>query len=131
MRLVSGLLAAQPFFSVLTGDKSLRARAHGQDHQTAATDGSAYSGKRRRTPKAPLAIRGGGLRGIEYDMPVASAQLKSCLVIAGLYADGETTMHQPAASRDHTERMLEKHGRGACGGWTDLEDYSRQGASGR
>ena len=55
---------------------------------------------------APLAFTGGGLTGIEYDMPVASAQLKSCIMIAGLYADGETTVIQPAESRDHTERMM-------------------------
>ena len=109
MRLVSGLLAAQPFFSVLTGDKSLRARPMGRIIKPLQQMGARIQG-RDGDGKAPLAIRGGGLRGVEYDMPVASAQLKSCLVIAGLYADGETTLHQPAASRDHTERMLENMG---------------------
>ena len=109
MRLVSGLLAAQPFFSVLTGDKSLRSRPMGRIIKPLQQMGAEIQG-RDGDSKAPLAIRGGGLRGIEYDMPVASAQLKSCLVIAGLYADGETTLHQPAASRDHTERMLENMG---------------------
>ena len=109
MRLVSGLLAAQPFFSVLTGDKSLRSRPMGRIIKPLQQMGAGIQG-RDGNGKAPLAIRGGGLRGIEYDMPVASAQLKSCLVIAGLYAEGETTLHQPAASRDHTERMLENMG---------------------
>ena len=109
MRLVSGLLAAQPFFSVLTGDKSLRARPMGRIIKPLQQMGAHIQG-RDGDGKAPLAISGGGLRGIEYDMPVASAQLKSCLVIAGLYADGETVLHQPAASRDHTERMLENMG---------------------
>ncbi len=109
MRLVSGLLAAQPFFSVLTGDKSLRSRPMGRIIKPLQQMGAHIQG-RDGDNKAPLAIRGGGLRGIEYDMPVASAQLKSCLVIAGLYADGETVLHQPAASRDHTERMLENMG---------------------
>ncbi len=109
MRLVSGLLAAQPFFSVLTGDKSLRSRPMGRIIKPLQQMGAHIQG-RDGDSKAPLAIQGGGLRGIEYDMPVASAQLKSCLIIAGLYADGETTLHQPAASRDHTERMLENMG---------------------
>ncbi len=109
MRLVSGLLAAQPFFSVITGDKSLRSRPMGRIIKPLQQMGARIQG-RDSDGKAPLAIRGGGLRGIEYDMPVASAQLKSCLVIAGLYADGETTLHQPATSRDHTERMLENMG---------------------
>jgi 3-phosphoshikimate 1-carboxyvinyltransferase len=61
---------------------------------------------RKDNSLAPLAIRGGGLVGIKYDMPVASAQLKSSILIAGLYADGETTVNQPALSRDHTERMM-------------------------
>ena len=59
---------------------------------------------------APLTIRGGDLKAIEYTLPVASAQLKSALVIAGLFANGETVLHQPALSRDHTERMLEAMG---------------------
>ena len=59
---------------------------------------------------APLSFRGNNLRGIEYDMPVASAQLKSCLLIAGLYSDGDIILNQPATSRDHTERMLSSMG---------------------
>ena len=55
---------------------------------------------------APLVISGGSLRGIEYDLPVASAQVKSCIMLAGLTADGDTVIHQPALSRDHTERMV-------------------------
>ena len=68
---------------------------------------------------APLAVKGGGLTGIEFTQPVASAQVKSSVLIAGLYADGETTVHQPAASRDHTERML-----GAMGADIDVNGLS-------
>ena len=109
MRLVSGLLAGQPFFSIITGDRSLRSRPMGRIVKPLREMGAQVMG-RSRDSLAPLAIRGGNLRGIEYDMPVASAQVKSCLLIAGLHAQGETVIHQPAASRDHTERMLERMG---------------------
>ena len=109
MRLVSGLLAGQPFFSVITGDRSLRSRPMGRIVKPLREMGAQVMG-RSEDSLAPLAIRGGNLRGIEYDMPVASAQVKSCLLIAGLHAQGETVIHQPAASRDHTERMLERMG---------------------
>lgn len=105
MRLLSGLLAAQPFFSVLTGDSSLRSRPMGRVVQPLTQMGAQIGGRRDNT-LAPLAIRGGALRGIEYNMPVASAQVKSSIMLAGLSADGETVLHQPALSRDHTERMV-------------------------
>ena len=105
MRLVSGLLAAQPFFSVITGDDSLRKRPMRRILTPLEMMGAAVMG-RGGGSLAPLAFRGGGLRGIEYAMPVASAQLKSCILIAGLFADGETAVLQPAESRDHTERMM-------------------------
>lgn len=105
MRLVSGLLAAQPFFSVITGDDSLRKRPMRRILTPLEMMGAAVMG-RGGGSLAPLAFRGGGLRGIEYAMPVASAQLKSCILIAGLFADGETAVMQPAESRDHTERMM-------------------------
>lgn len=105
MRLVSGLLAAQPFFSVITGDDSLRKRPMRRILTPLEMMGAAVMG-RGGGSLAPLAFRGGGLRGIEYAMPVASAQLKSCILIAGLFADGETAVVQPAESRDHTERMM-------------------------
>jgi len=109
MRLLCGLLAGQPFLSVITGDRSLRSRPMDRIIKPLSQMGAGVQG-RDNNSKAPLVIRGGNLRGIEYNMPVASAQLKSCIIIAGLFARGETTLHQPAASRDHTERMLQHMG---------------------
>lgn len=109
MRLISGLLAAQPFFSVITGDGSLRSRPMDRILQPLKQMGAQIQG-RDNDSKAPLVFHGGQLHGIEYEMPVASAQLKSCLIIAALFAEGKTVLHQPAASRDHTERMLEQMG---------------------
>ena len=105
MRLVTGLLAAQPFFSVITGDRSLRNRPMKRIATPLTSMGAVISG-RRDGSLAPLAVNGGNLRGIDYEMPVASAQLKSSILIAGLYAKGRTTVRQPALSRDHTERMM-------------------------
>ena len=105
MRLLSGLLAGQPFMSVLTGDGSLRTRPMGRVVQPLKQMGAQIMGRRDDT-LAPLVVRGGSLRGIEYTMPVASAQVKSCLMLAALYASGPTILHQPALSRDHTERMI-------------------------
>jgi 3-phosphoshikimate 1-carboxyvinyltransferase len=105
MRLLSGLLAAQPFLSVLTGDGSLRTRPMGRVVQPLQQMGAQILGRNDNT-LAPLTIRGGSLRGIEYTMPVASAQVKSSIMLAGLSADGDTVLHQPALSRDHTERMV-------------------------
>ena len=105
IRLLSGLLAAQPFLSVLTGDSSLRSRPMGRVIQPLKQMGANIMG-RKDDSLAPLTIRGGSLRGIDHTMPVASAQLKSCLLLAGLSASEDTVLHQPALSRDHTERML-------------------------
>ena len=105
MRLLSGLLAAQPFLSVLTGDSSLSGRPMGRVVEPLKQMGAQIMGRQDDT-LAPLAIRGGALRGIEYTMPVASSQIKSCLMLAGLSAEGDTILHQPALSRDHTERMV-------------------------
>lgn len=109
MRLLSGLLAAQPFVSVLTGDGSLRTRPMGRVVQPLKRMGAAIMG-RDNDNLAPLTIRGGALRGIEYSMPVASAQVKSSIMLAGLYAEGDTVLRQPALSRDHTERMVKAMG---------------------
>ncbi len=109
MRLVSGLLAAQPFFSVITGDSSLRRRPMKRILSPLSLMGAQVMG-RGGGSLAPLAFDGGGLHGIEYEMPVASAQLKSCILIAGLFAGGETSVVQPAESRDHTERMMQSMG---------------------
>ena len=109
MRLLSGLLAAQPFMSVLTGDASLRSRPMRRIVDPLQQMGAQVLG-RQGGSLAPLVISGGTLRGIEYDLPVASAQVKSCIMLAGLTADGDTVIHQPALSRDHTERMVSAMG---------------------
>ena len=108
-RLMSGVLAGQDFVSVLTGDQSLKNRPMGRVVNPLTTMGAKISGRANNT-LAPLVFHGGSLRGINYNMPVASAQLKSCLLLAGLRADGITNLSQPAESRDHTERMLSAMG---------------------
>ena len=109
MRLFSGLLAAQPFDSELTGDASLSKRPMGRVADPLRAMGAVIDTAEGGRP--PLKIRGGQvLNGIHYDMPVASAQVKSCLLLAGLYAEGVTSVTEPAPTRDHTERMLEGFG---------------------
>lgn len=107
MRLLAGLLAGQDFFSVLTGDRYLVKRPMARIVDPLRRMGAVIDG-RSNGKLAPLAIRGGGrrLKPIDYASPVASAQVKSALLLAGLYADGETTVNEPSKSRDHTERML-------------------------
>ena len=109
MRLLSGLLAGQPFLSVLTGDGSLRSRPMARVVEPLKLMGARVLG-RANDSQAPLAIRGGSLKGIEYMMPVASAQVKSSVMLAALVAEGTTVLHQPARSRDHTERMVQAMG---------------------
>ncbi len=109
MRLISGLLAAQPFLSVVTGDASLRSRPMDRVVKPLTMMGAQILG-RKGGATAPLAIKGGGLHGMEYNTPVASAQVKSALILAALYADGETVITEPSASRDHTERLLRAMG---------------------
>ena len=109
MRLFSGLLAAQPFDSELTGDESLSKRPMGRVADPLRAMGAVIDTAEGGRP--PLKIRGGhALTGIHYEMPVASAQVKSCLLLAGLYAEGVTSVTEPAPTRDHTERMLEGFG---------------------
>lgn len=108
-RLISGILAGQTFPSVLSGDSSLNTRPMkriitplhmmGADIESCKDNGC-----------APLVIKGKPLKAIHYNSPVASAQVKSCVLLAGLYADGETSVTEPALSRDHTERMLRSFG---------------------
>lgn len=105
MRLMSGLLAGQEFFSVLTGDRYLRRRPMKRVVEPLRQMGAQIWG-RNGGEQAPLAIRGGGLAAIRYPSPIASAQVKSALLLAGLYAEGETTVTEPHLSRDHSERML-------------------------
>ena len=109
MRLLTGLLAGQNFFSVLSGDKYLRARPMKRVVAPLALMGARILG-RAGGDKAPLAIRGSHLKGIEYDSPVSSAQVKSAVMLAGLYAQGETVVREPHLSRDHSERMLRHFG---------------------
>ena len=109
MRLMSGILAGQAFDTVLTGDASLTRRPMRRVTEPLARMGARIDGTERGT--APLRIRGGQrLTGIDYPLPVASAQVKSCLLLAGLYAEGVTRITEPAPTRDHTERMLEGFG---------------------
>ncbi len=109
IRLVSGLLAGLNFFSVITGDESLRKRPMDRITIPLKRMGASIGG-RDKGSLAPLSFHPSDLSGIEYTMPVASAQLKSCLMIAALFAEGNTVIHQPAESRDHTERMLSAMG---------------------
>ncbi|HWI39983.1 MAG TPA: 3-phosphoshikimate 1-carboxyvinyltransferase, partial [Verrucomicrobiae bacterium] len=109
IRLLSGLLAGQSFFSVLTGDMYLRRRPMKRVVEPLRRMGAAISG-RDAGSRAPLAISGGGLQGISYSSPVASAQVKSALLLAGLYAEGETQVVEPHLSRDHSERMFRHFG---------------------
>ncbi|WP_353108471.1 3-phosphoshikimate 1-carboxyvinyltransferase [Salinisphaera dokdonensis] len=105
MRLLSGLMAGQAFDSVLGGDASLSRRPMARVIDPLTEMGARIAGSDGQ--RAPLHITGGQrLRGIDYTPPVASAQIKSCVLLAGLYAEGATTVHEPGISRDHTERML-------------------------
>jgi len=109
MRLFAGLLSGQRFFSVLTGDASLRSRPMERVVEPLRAMGARIAG-RQGGRLAPLSIDGTPLRGTRYEMPVASAQVKSAVLLAGLYADGETVVTEPAPTRDHTERMLQAMG---------------------
>ena len=105
LRLLAGVLASQPFFSILTGDDSLRRRPMGRIVNPLRMMGATIQG-RKGGELAPLAIQGGALQGIEYRSPVSSAQIKSAVLFAGLFAEGETRFSEPVQSRDHTERMF-------------------------
>ena len=105
MRLLAGLLAGQPFTSEMTGDASLRSRPMRRISEPLVRMGAAVE---LLGPNgcAPVRISGGELRGIAYAPPVASAQVKSCVLLAGLFASGTTTVTEVSATRDHTERLL-------------------------
>lgn len=109
MRLLAGVLAGQPFFSVLTGDRYLRARPMARVTMPLRSMGATILG-RDGGNFPPLALKGTHLRAIDYVSPIASAQVKSAIMLAGLFADGETTVTEPSLSRDHTERMFEAIG---------------------
>jgi len=109
MRLITGLLAGQRFFSVLTGDRYLRKRPMARVIEPLSRMGGCIFG-RAGGDKAPLAIVGKELTGATYSSRVASAQVKSAILLAGLYASGETEVREPHLSRDHSERMLRHFG---------------------
>jgi 3-phosphoshikimate 1-carboxyvinyltransferase len=106
IRLLAGVLAGQDFFSVLTGDESIRRRPMGRVVAPLREMGALITG-RRGGELAPLAISGTRLRGIKYRSPIISAQVKSSVLLAGLFAEGTTTVIERALSRDHTERLFE------------------------
>lgn len=109
MRLLSGILAGQSFDSVLTGDESLAKRPMNRVANPLRDMGAVIDTAENGRP--PMEISGGAsLKGVHYDMPMASAQVKSCLLLAGLYAEGPTSVTEPAPTRDHTERMLRGFG---------------------
>ena len=102
-RLLCGVLAGHPFDSVITGDRSLRRRPMRRVMDPLSRMGATLSADDERPP---IAIRGAGLRGIDFTPAVASAQVKSAVLLAGLHATGETTVREPHTTRDHTERAL-------------------------
>lgn len=106
MRLISGVLAGQPFHSRLHGDASLSRRPMKRIMAPLELMGAKITAEGAKGT-APLLIQGGELHGITYVSPVASAQVKSCVLLAGLFASGTTTVQEPAQSRDHTERLFE------------------------
>lgn len=108
-RLISGILAAQPFSVTLTGDASIQKRPMNRIITPLSEMGASITSM-NNTGCAPLFIEGHSLKGIHYQSPVASAQVKSCILLAGLYADGETSVTEPSLSRNHTEIMLKHFG---------------------
>jgi 3-phosphoshikimate 1-carboxyvinyltransferase len=108
IRMLSGLLAAQPFLSRIGGDESLSRRPMARIIRPLTEMGAEIHARDGQYP--PLEIHGRPLRAIEYRLPVASAQVKTCILFAGLYADGETVVHEPVRTRDHTELALRAFG---------------------
>lgn len=108
-RLMSGILAAQPFTSTVDGDASIRKRPMGRI-MTPLSEMGAYFKSLQTEKCAPFTITGGSLHGIHYNSPVASAQVKSAILLAGLYAEGDTSVTEPYLSRNHTELMFESFG---------------------
>lgn len=106
MRLITGLLSAQDFNSNITGDSSIQKRPMNRVSIPLKEMGAEFEGEKDGKLFAPFGIHGKKLKGIHYTLPVASAQVKSALILAGLYAEGETVITEPEATRDHTEIML-------------------------
>ncbi|WP_146172148.1 3-phosphoshikimate 1-carboxyvinyltransferase [Melghirimyces profundicolus] len=109
IRLMLGILAGRPFHAAVTGDESIARRPMDRVVRPLRLMGARVEG-RAEGSFTPLSVRGGGLKGIHHQSPVASAQVKSCLLLAGLQAEGITRVEEPALSRDHTERMLTAFG---------------------
>ena len=130
IRLMTGLLSGQRFFSVLTGDQYLRKRPMKRVTEPLTRMGAQINGRGNGT-LAPLAITGTQLTGIDYRSPIASAQVKSALMLAGLYADGLTTISEPALSRDHSERMFRYFGADLETGGTTVTVRGGQELQGR
>ncbi|HCQ37807.1 MAG TPA: 3-phosphoshikimate 1-carboxyvinyltransferase [Verrucomicrobiales bacterium] len=110
MRLLAGILAGQKFESTLTGDDSLCSRPMGRIIKPLERMGAQLEATGKTEGCAPLVFQGRALNSIHYIMPVASAQVKSAVLLAGLFAQGKTTVEQPSETRDHTERMLSDFG---------------------
>lgn len=108
-RLISGILSAQPFESVVNGDESIQKRPMDRIIHPLSMMGASITSK-HNNGCCPLSIKGQPLKGIHYDSPVASAQVKSAILLAGLYAEGTTSVTEPYVSRNHTELMLEEFG---------------------
>ncbi|MDE6760940.1 MAG: 3-phosphoshikimate 1-carboxyvinyltransferase [Lachnospiraceae bacterium] len=108
-RLMSGILAAQPFTSMINGDASIRKRPMGRIMTPLSQMGAVFESLNTEQC-APFTITGGSLHGIDYVSPVASAQVKSAVLLAGLFADGKTSVTEPYVSRNHTELMLQSFG---------------------
>lgn len=108
-RLLLGLLAGRPFHAILLGDESIAKRPMDRVAIPLRKMGAHIDG-RENGKYPPIALRGGNLKGIAYESPVASAQVKSAILLAGLQAEGTTTVTEPSVSRDHTERMLKSFG---------------------
>lgn len=109
IRLMTGLLAGQNFFSVLTGSEQIRRRPMGRVIAPLQQMGARIQGRQNHT-LAPVAISTSSIDGVRHELKVASAQIKSCLLLAGLFADGTTTVVESGPTRDHTERMLRAMG---------------------
>ncbi|WHY65503.1 3-phosphoshikimate 1-carboxyvinyltransferase [Neobacillus sp. SuZ13] len=109
IRLLMGILAGRPFFSSLVGDESIGKRPMTRVTNPLSELGSRIDG-RNNGSFTPISIRGGELKPVNYQLPVASAQVKSALILAGLQADGQSVIIEPEETRDHTERMIIKFG---------------------
>ncbi len=125
MRLLSGILAGQPFESVIGGDESLSRRPMARVAQPLRLMGALVGAREGDLP--PLRIRGGNLKGLRYSLPVASAQVKSCVLLAGLYADETTAVRETVPTRDHTEIALKHFGASVRedGAWIEIDPGPR------